>query len=129
MCVPLRRPRLRMPEQAADDRQAEPAARAHGREGVAKVIDADTAQTGVLADRIPTGAQLLQRLAGYLAGKYVISRRDAIAATGADLVDELKRGRGERQTMLPALLRGSRGLDPEPRLRVELRPGGEHGLA
>src|SRR5262249_12686052 len=94
-----------------------------------QIIDANLGQAGVLRPRLHAGAQLLQRPAGDLAGEYVIGWLDALAPAGADLVEELQRGRGERKVVLPALLGGGRRLDPEPRLRVELRPGGEHGLA
>src|SRR5262249_23531474 len=110
MRVPLRRARLRVAQEAADDRQAEPTPCPHGGKGVPEVIDADAAQPRVLADRTPAGAQVWQRLAGYLPGKHVIGRRSAIAAANADLVYELQRRRGGGEAMFPPLLGRGRRL-------------------
>src|SRR5262245_59161988 len=83
----------------------------------------------VLAHCVPARSQLLQRLAGDLAGKDVIGRSSALAPPLADVSDELQRRCGERKPVLPALL-GMRGwLDPKSGLGIELRPGGKHDFA
>ena len=54
MGISLRGARLGMPEQAADQRKAQPATGTGRREGVSKVVNADASQTGELANDVPT---------------------------------------------------------------------------
>src|SRR5262249_12562710 len=93
-----------------------------------QIVDADIIQAGVLAYRVPTRAQLLQRLPCPLPGKDVFVLVD-VATHGTAVGDQLQRRRAQWQPVVLALLGGGPRLDPKAGLRVELRPGGEHGLA
>src|SRR5262249_30152065 len=93
-----------------------------------QVINANLGQTGMLADRIPASPQLLQRLPWPLPRKHIVVGGN-LAAPSPDICDELQRWRAQRQPMFLALLGVAARLDPESRLGIELRPGGEHRLA
>ena len=54
--------RLRVAQQAPDDRQAQPAAGTEARVGVPQIMQANADQTGTLSDGIPRALQVMARL-------------------------------------------------------------------
>ena len=70
VCIALSCSRLRMTEQAADDRKAQAAARADARECVPQVVQARVlAEPGALPDEVPDVPKRSQMLARLVAGE------------------------------------------------------------
>ena len=59
--------RLRVAQQAPDDREAQPAAGTEARVGVPQIMQANADQTGALCDGIPRALQIVARLRGIVA--------------------------------------------------------------
>jgi hypothetical protein len=79
MRVTLRRARLSVAEQLADDLKRKAAGRTEGCEGMSQIISAvDRIQARALPNEFPTGLDLYQMLARYLAGEQPFLTLDTI---------------------------------------------------
>ncbi len=117
--VALRGLNPRVAEQLADHRQRHAARNEQGRESMAKVVDANGAQTGLCPDILPKPLDILKRLARGIA------RKHPLAIFGHAQPDRAKQrdgGSADRRAMQTALLRSGGWLDPDGGVGIELIP-------